>query len=178
MDRTRISLALALLMAAALFVATGCQSKAVKKEMTNIKIAYLEIEKLWNEGDLSVADQVYAPGMVLHFRGKSYPFGPEEAKKTVSAWRTAFPDSKFKIEDILSEGNKVAVRYKFTGTHQGKFWGIPPTAKTISVTQINIVRFENGKMAEGWEDYDEAGMKAQLGMVLVPVEEYASSLRE
>ena len=130
----------------------------------NKKIAYLEIEKLWNEGDLAIADQVYAPGQILHLRGKSYPFGPEAAKKAVASWRKAFPDFKFKIEDIVAEGDKLAIRYSFTGTHQGKFWGIDPTGKTINVTQINIIRFAEGKMIEAWEDYDEYGMRLQLGM--------------
>jgi steroid delta-isomerase-like uncharacterized protein len=94
--------------------------------------------------------------------------GPEAAKKVISAWLKAFPDFKFKIEDLVAEGDKVAVRYTFTGTHQGKFWGIPPTGKRISATQTNIIRFENGKMVEAWEDYDKAGMMAQLGMELTP----------
>jgi predicted ester cyclase len=132
----------------------------------NKKIAYLEIEKIWNEGDLSVADQVYAPGQVLHFRGKDYPFGPEEATKNVAAWRKAFADFKFKIEDIVAEGDKLAVRYTFTGTQQGVFWGVAPTGKKINVTQITIIRFADGKMIEAWEDYDEYGMRLQLGMEL------------
>ena len=132
----------------------------------NKKIAYLEIEKLWNDGDMAVADQVYAPSQILHLRGESYPFGPDEAKKAVASWRRAFPDFKFKIEDIVAEGDKLAIRYIFTGTHQGKFWGIAPTGKKISVTQINIIRFANGKMVEAWEDYDEYGMRLQLGMEL------------
>ena len=136
-------------------------------EAQNKKITYLEVEKLWNEGNLDIADQVYAPDQILHFRGESFRFGPAEAKKVVSTWLKAFPDFKFKIEDILAEGNKVAVRYVFTGTHKGIFWGIAPTGKKIKVSQMNIVRFENGKMVEAWEDYDEYGMKIQLGIETV-----------
>jgi predicted ester cyclase len=132
----------------------------------NKRIAYLEVEKLWNEGDLAVADQVYAPGQILHLRGESYPFGPDAAKKAVASMRKAFPDFEFKIEDIVAEGDKLAIRYIFTGTHQGKIWGIAPTGKKISVTQTTIIRFADGKMIEAWEDYDEYGMRLQLGMEL------------
>jgi predicted ester cyclase len=159
----------------------ACQNKAEKAELEkfraqakleeqNKKLAHLEIEELWNEGKLDVADQVYAPNQVLHFRGESFPFGPDEAKKVVSTWLKAFPDFKFKIEDIVAEGDKLAVRYVFAGTHQGEFWGIAPTGRKISVSQMNIIRFENGKMVEAWEDYDEYGMKQQLGMELKPKE--------
>ena len=137
-------------------------------EAQNKKIAVLEIEKLWNEGNLDVADQVYAPNQILHFRGEKYPFGPEDAKKVVSAWRKAFPDFKFKIEDMVAEGDKIAVRYTFSGTHQEKFWGIAPTGNKINVTQMNIISFKNGKMVEAWEDYDEYGLKTQLGMEMKP----------
>jgi len=159
-------------------VAVGCRKKTTivepkqiqaqaEVEAQNKKIAYLEIEKLWNEGNLDVADQVYAPNQILHFRGKSYPFGPDEAKKVISTWLKAFPDFRYKIEDMVAEGDKVAVRYVFTGTHKGKYWGIAPTGKKINVSQMNIVCFENGKMVEAWEDYDEYGMKLQLGMELM-----------
>jgi predicted ester cyclase len=158
--------------------AVGCQDKTAiaefkqmkaqaEVEAQNKKIAYLEIDKLWNEGNLDVADQVYAPNQILHFRGESYPFGPDAAKKVVSTWLKAFPDFKFKIEDMVAEGDKVTIRYVFSGTHQGKFWGIAPTGKKINVSQMNIVRFEKGKMVEAWENYDEYGMKLQLGMELM-----------
>ena len=139
-------------------------------EAQNKKIAYLEVEKLWNEGNLDLADQVYAPNHILHFRGKNIPFGPDEAQKTVSTWRKAFPDFKFQIEDIVAEGNKLAVRYTFTGTHQGDFYGLIPTGKKFTVSQMCIIRFENGKEVEAWEDYDELGMMTQLGMELKPME--------
>jgi predicted ester cyclase/ketosteroid isomerase-like protein len=161
------------------FEAKGVKSLARKEELDraktteetesqNKKIAYLEIQKLWNEGSLDVADQVYAPNQILHFRGKSIPFGPDVAKETVSTWRKAFPDFKFQIEDIVAEGDKLAVRYIFSGTHQGEFDGLAPTGRKFIVSQMCIIRFENGKMLEAWEDYDELGMMRQLGMELRP----------
>ena len=158
----------------------ACQDKAAiaelekfraqaKLEEQNKRLAYLEIEKLWNERQLDVADQVYAPNQILHFRGESFPFGPDEARNVVSTWLKAFPDFIFQIEDIVAEGDKVSVRYVFTGTHQGEFLGTAPTGNKIRVSQMNTIRFANGKMVEAWEDYDEYGMRKQLGMELKPI---------
>ena len=81
------------------------------------------------------------------------------------AWREGFPDFHFKLEDMIVQGNKVVLRIPFTGTHLGKFQGQEPTGKKISVTETLILRIEDGKVAEMWEDYDEYGMKIQLGLV-------------
>ncbi|HXJ96190.1 MAG TPA: ester cyclase [Terriglobia bacterium] len=83
----------------------------------------------------------------------------------VKTWRAAFPDFHFALEDMIVEGNKVALRIPFTGTHQGKFWGLEPTGKTIHVTETLILRIEGGKIAEMWEDYGEYGMRMQLGLI-------------
>jgi len=159
----------------------GCQDKEAMAELEEFKtqakveeqnkeIAHLEVEKLWNEGKLEIADQVYAPEKTDHFGGGVSTNSPDEMKELVSTWLEAFPDFKFKIEDIVAEGNKVAVRYTFTGTHQGKILGIAPTRKKITVSQMCFIRFENGKIAEMWEDFDALGMYQQLGMELKPKE--------
>jgi len=80
-------------------------------------------------------------------------------------WRTGFPDFHFQIEDLIVQGNKVVLRIPFTGTHQGRFWGLEPTGRKISVTETLILRIEDGKIAEMWEDYDEYGMRIQLGLL-------------
>ena len=162
------------------FVA-GCQDKAAMEELEEFRaqaaleeqnkgIIYLEAEKLWNEGKLEIANQVYAPKKTSHIGGETSTYTPDKTKELVSTWLEAFPDFKFKIEDIIAEKDKVAVRYIFTGTHQGKILGIAPTGKKISVSQTAIIRFENGKMVEVWEDFDSLGFFQQLGMELKPKE--------
>ena len=160
----------------------GCQDKEAMTELKefraqaevekkNMEIVYLEAEKVWNEGKLEIVDEVYAPQKTSHIGGVTSTYTPDETKELVSTWLEAFPDFKFKIEDIIAEGNKVAVRYTFTGTHQGKILGIAPTGKKITVSQMCFIRFENGKIAEVWEDFDALGMYQQLGMELKPKEE-------
>jgi len=129
------------------------------------QIARWVVEDVWNKGDFRLVDRMSTPGMTLHFRGQNLPMTPAAAIGIVKNWRTAFPDFHFTIEDMIVEGNKVVLRIPFTGTHQGKFWGLEPTGKAINVTEMLILRLEGDKIAEMWEDYDEYGMRIQLGLV-------------
>jgi hypothetical protein len=129
------------------------------------QIARWVVEDVWNKGDFRLADRMFTPGIVLHFRGQDRPLTPEVGIGIVKTWRTAFPDFHFNLEDMIVEGNRVALRIPFTGTHQGKFWGLEPTGKVIRVTETLILRIDGGKIAEMWEDYDEYGMRVQLGLI-------------
>jgi steroid delta-isomerase-like uncharacterized protein len=78
----------------------------------------------------------------------------------------AFPDLKMTVEDIIAEGDKVVVRVRFTGTHQGELMGIPPTGRSVDVQVIDIMRLEDdGLCHEHWGVFDAMGMMQQLGVV-------------
>ena len=123
------------------------------------------VEDVWNKGDYRLADRMFTPGALLHYRGQAIPLTADSGLQIVKNWRTAFPDFHFQLEDMIVAGNKVVMRIPFTGTHQGRFWGLDPTGKKISVTETLILRIEGGKIAEMWEDYDEYGMRIQLGLL-------------
>ncbi len=82
-----------------------------------------------------------------------------------TAMVAGFPDGKWILDDAVAEGDKVAVRYTFRGTHQGELLGIPPTGKQVTMTGINIYRIVNGQFAEIWESYDKFGLLQQLGVL-------------
>ena len=82
--------------------------------------------------------------------------------------RSAFPDFKATIDDMLADGDRVATRMTWTGTHQGEFMGIPPTGKRISIQVIDFVRFADGRFAEHWGLMDNMGMMQQLGAIPAP----------
>lgn len=132
------------------------------------EIARWFVEDAWNKGDLRLSDKMFAPGVVLHFRATARALSPEAGTAIVNNWRTGFPDFHFRLEEMIVEGNKVALRIPFTGTHLGTFWGLEPTGKKIEVTETLILRIEDGKIAEMWEDYDEYGMRIQLGLLKAP----------
>ena len=75
---------------------------------------------------------------------------------------SAFPDARVNILDLLSQGDKLALRFTLTGTHQGSFQGIAPTGRTIELKGITILRFENGKCVERWAIADFPDLMAQL----------------
>ena len=121
------------------------------------------IAEVWNKGNLPVVDEVFDTGYVLH--DPAWPAevrGPEGFKQYVAAMLGPFPDSYFTLEDIIAEGDKVAVRYTALGTHQGEFMSIPATGKQITITGTTIHRFADGKFVESWFSYDMLGFMEQL----------------
>ena len=128
------------------------------------QVARRAIEQVWNEGKFDGAP-ILARQTTLHYRGRATTMTPEDALAIVRSWRAGFPDFHFRIEDVIVQGNTVVMRVPFTGTHQGRFWGLEPTGKKIDVTETLIFRIEDGLIAEMWEDFDEYGMRLQLGLI-------------
>ncbi len=150
-----------------MIVSLGCFAQQPQPSIPRgpAQIAHWFVDDAWNRGDLRLADQLFTPDAVLHYRGQNIPVTAETGTGTVKRWRTAFPDFHFTLEDMIIEGNKVALRIPFTGTHKGRFMGAEPTGKTIHVTETLILRLEGDRIAEMWEDYDEYGLRMQLGLV-------------
>jgi predicted ester cyclase len=77
----------------------------------------------------------------------------------------AFPDLHITVEDVIAEGDKVVERDTITGTHQGEYMGLPPTGKSVAYSEIFIMRFVNGRIAEIWGVVDVFSLMKQLGMI-------------
>ena len=71
----------------------------------------------------------------------------------------------WEYEEPIAESDKVAIRVIMHGTHQGEFFGIPPTGKQVTVSGIHIVRIANGRIAEHWGTIDDLGFMRQLGVI-------------
>jgi steroid delta-isomerase-like uncharacterized protein len=91
--------------------------------------------------------------------------GLEGLKDILRAMRTGFPDLVFSTLEQISEGDKVASRFEWTGTHQGTFLGIPPTGKAVRVWGIVIDRLVEGRIKETRIIMDTMGMLMQMGMM-------------
>ena len=137
----------------------------------NKAIVRREIEEVFSaQGNLDVADEIFAPEYV------GYPEdvrGPEGAKETAKMYRNAFPDVQLSIEDQVAEGDKVVTRWIGRGTHQGELMGVAPTGNQVRVDGMTISRIEDGKIVEEWEIYDALGMMQQLGAIPSPEEAQA-----
>jgi steroid delta-isomerase-like uncharacterized protein len=124
------------------------------------------VDEVWNKGNLSVADELFAPTYAHH--DPSTPDvgrGPESEKKRATLYRTAFPDFRLTIEDLMAEGETVVARWSCRGTHKGDLSGIAPTGKQFTISGLSYVRFAGGKMVEGWINWDALGLMQQLGVV-------------
>ena len=124
-------------------------------------------EEVWNKGKVDLLDEYYTPDSVLHQPPFPDVQGIEIFKHQVKDTRTAFPDFRLTIDDVIAEGNKVAVRWTVTGTHTGpsEFIPVPPTGKQVSITGSYMARVEDGKFAEIWFFADNLGQFQQLGII-------------
>jgi steroid delta-isomerase-like uncharacterized protein len=127
------------------------------------------IEEGFNRGDMSVVDEALAPDFVEHEElPPGIAPGREGVKQFVGMLRSAFPDFKFTIDDVVAQGDKVVIRSTWTGTQQGEFLGIPPTGRGVSFGVIDIVRIAGGKAVEHWGQMDSLRMMQQLGVIPAP----------
>jgi steroid delta-isomerase-like uncharacterized protein len=121
---------------------------------------------LINAGDIDTFGALMAADFVEH---EQLP-GLEPTKEGVVAFfhmqRAAFPDMRMQVEDIFTSGNKVAVRVRYTGTHQGDFMGMPPTGKRVDAQLIDIMGMgDDGLCHEHWGVMDQLTMMQQLGAI-------------
>ena len=81
------------------------------------------------EGKLDVADEILSPDFVWHggYSPGEDRRGPEPVKQVASAIMSALPDTRMSHEDTVVGGDKVLVRWRSTGTHEGELMGVPPT---------------------------------------------------
>ncbi len=83
-------------------------------------------------------------------------------------FRSGMPDLRVVIEDMIADGDKVAVRYTLEGTHEGELFGVPPTGQRLSIKSIAIERVSDGKIREHWRVTDSLDMMQQLGVIPSP----------
>jgi steroid delta-isomerase-like uncharacterized protein len=129
------------------------------------------MEEVFNRGNISQIDELFAPDFVEHEElPPGIPTGSAGVKQLSTMLRSAFPDFKATIDDIIAEGDKVVVRSTWSGTQKGEFMGIPPTGKSVSFGVIDIVRIAGGKFVEHWGQMDNMSLMQQLGVIPAPGE--------
>jgi len=131
----------------------------------NKAIARRWLNEVWGKGDMAVADDLYAADVIDHNPNPGQADGIEGQKAAVLDVRAAFPDMSFNIDVLVGEGDKVVDRWTMTGTHTGEMMGSPATGNKVVMTGQDILRIENGKIAEIWHQEDIMGMLIQVGML-------------
>jgi predicted ester cyclase len=117
---------------------------------------------------LAIIDELYATETIQHSSTGEDIRGIKNYKQHVSELCNVFPDIHFTIDDMVAEGDKVAVRLTVTGTNKGAFRGAPPTNKKVTLWMIQIDHIVGGKFVEGWSRYDTFGLMRQLGLIPPP----------
>ncbi len=123
----------------------------------------LLIEEVFNKGNLSVLEEVIHTGYRYRSPTESME-GIEDLRAFVLAFRSAFPDLHIRIDDQISEGDKVATRITMTGTHLGDFLGMPATNQSVCIQGLVISHLKEGLIAEEWELLDQLTLLQQLGI--------------
>src|SRR5690349_3249231 len=122
-----------------------------------------EYEQGVNPKNFSVRAEVLASIYVANIPGQEPMHRIEALKQFTSSFFTAFPDLTTSIENLMAEGDRVAVRQTWRGTHTGTFLHIPATGKPVTFTSIEVYRVAGGKLAEEWVELDMLGLLQQLG---------------
>jgi predicted ester cyclase len=126
-------------------------------------------EEMFNQGNLSIAEELVAPDCVNHEIPPGLNNrGAESARQMVKMLRSAFPDLHFTIEELVGEGDIVVGRVTMSGTHQGPLMGIAPTGRSVRQAQAHFVRFRDGKGVEHRAVRDDLGLMQQLGVIPTP----------
>jgi predicted ester cyclase len=112
--------------------------------------------------DPAVVDTFFAEAFVSHNNPPGFPPGVDGVKQFFSMFRDAFPDVTVVIDELVADGDRVAVATTFTGTHGGELMGMAPTGKRVSVTGIDIVRVAGGRIVEHRGLTDIVGLMRQL----------------
>lgn len=123
------------------------------------------VDAAWNKGNLDALDELHSADYIEH----RAPFADVEGlgafKQEVAAARMSYTDFHLTIHELLLDGDKLAARWTWTGTHTGQTrqLTIPPTGKQLTVTGSHILHLEGDKLIEGWQFADNLGLLQQLG---------------
>jgi len=133
--------------------------------MSEVEEVVHGIYRAINTGDLALLEKFVAPGYTEHSEGFQ---GVEPFRQQVAAFRTAFPDLRVTVDDLLTDGDRFASRTTVTGTHTGDLMGMPPTGKRISVEAVDIGRIADGQAQERWGGLNMYALLTQLGVIPAP----------
>lgn len=123
-------------------------------EQESIAVVRRMYDEVFNRQDLDLAETIVAPNFKNHTAPPGMQDGPAGIKAVVTMLHAAFPDDRHEIEDIFASGDRVAVRIRHHGTHQGPFLGLPASGQHVSQQQLHIVRLEGGRWVEHWGIYE------------------------
>lgn len=126
-------------------------------------------DEVWGERNLDLIDDLVADEFVGYDPSLPEPVrGPDGVRKTAEMMLSAFPDAQVDLEEVVAEGDRIAVRIRCTGTHEGEYMGIEPTGEEVQFQLMAFQRIVDGNVVEERAVVDHLGLLAQLGVVEPP----------
>ncbi len=123
-------------------------------------------DEVWNNGRADVIEELFDENGIAHGLGDdpANPIkGPSGFRPFYETFRQAFPNMMVDVDDVIAEGDKVVARCSVRAKHEGEFMGRAATQAPVAFTGITIVRIENGKIVEAWNNFDFMTMYKQVG---------------
>ena len=130
----------------------------------NIALFRRVAEEIWSSNKPGLIREIYAEDFVLHTPAGALK-GHDGYRGIYELYTSAFPDFRFQIADAFGSGDKVLLRWTFTGTHKGEFMGVPATGRRVSADGMAVARIANGKVAEEWAVWDLYGLMQKVGAI-------------
>jgi serine phosphatase RsbU (regulator of sigma subunit) len=141
---------------------SGRRRTSVPTEEQNKASFRRYLEEAWNQSNLEIVDEVFDRYVSHQPDGSVLERGPEDVKRFVGEFRSAFPDLRISPDDQIAEGDKVVSHGTIRGTHQGEFRGMAPTGEETEIKGMAIFRFSSeGKVVESWDSYDQLSLMRQ-----------------
>jgi steroid delta-isomerase-like uncharacterized protein len=143
------------------------QSNNLKnRKMETTTEFFKEFVQFINTADENLAQQLISPVAKFYVPGQPEPLqGPKGYLMIIGMMRSGFPNIQWTIDDMVTENDKVAVRFTMTGTHHGTFFGVPATGKTIVVQAMNFYRLADDQIIEEFGQPDMLGLLTQIGAI-------------
>jgi steroid delta-isomerase-like uncharacterized protein len=120
------------------------------------------IDEIFMNGSQDAVDDLLTDDFTPHTWGSTGP-GKESLKQAIKRVSAGLSDASMTIEDMIAEGDRVAVRLTSHAVQTGPFMNLPPSGKAYTIGEIHIFRIRDGKVAEHWHQADFMGMMRQLG---------------
>ena len=140
----------------ALLMAQGQPTADGSSQARNKAVAKRVFDEIFNQGKFQVANEIYASDFLNH--GLHHSIDLKTDQDAVHAEKKAFPDLRISVQEMVAEGDKVAVLWTFQGTHTGSgYEGLPPTGTRVEVRGITIWRIVDGRIVEEWSSFSETG---------------------
>jgi len=128
-----------------------------------------QVLAIWNEGDMSLVEQIYTPDCVRHDCGLPVDIvGLDALKKHFESFRTAFPDLVMTVDDIIYQENKIVWLWTMKGTNTGQLQGLSSTNQAVFLSGVSLTSVLDGKINEVWDFYNQAAFLQQLKFTIVP----------